>query len=61
MNSSVKRGNFMELLTCTIILIMTSDTANDYAKCKMQNDYAKWQITINCWVQFPKIPTSLSL
>ena len=46
MNSSVKRGNFMELLTCTIILIMTSDTANDYAKCKMQNDYAKWQITI---------------
>ena len=47
MNSSVKRGNFMELLTCTIILIMTSDTANDYAKCKMQNDYAKCMANYN--------------
>ena len=28
MNSGVKRGNFMELLTCTIV---SSDKANNYA------------------------------
>ena len=56
MNSSVKRGNFMELLTCTIILIMTSDTANDYAKCKMILQNGKLQSTVGCnSLRYPQV------
>ena len=43
MNSSVKRGNFVEVLTCTI---MTSGTASNYANTQNIADYNQLLVTI---------------